>query len=118
VRSVSNKDKVEHLEKLAAALPGTLTLHEADLLKEGSFDEVVKGADYVFHTASPFLASHDDPHVRPLPPTALSGPEDWAGSCTHKLLETALMNSWWTRAASSQHHERHHRQTEERDTIC
>jgi hypothetical protein len=45
------------------ALPGTLTLHEADLLKEGSFDEVVKGAKYVFHTASPFLSSHSDPHV-------------------------------------------------------
>jgi len=66
VRSVSNKDKVAHLEKLAEALPGTLTLHEADLLKEGSFDEVVKGADYVFHMASPFFAGGDDidPHVR------------------------------------------------------
>lgn len=34
---------------------GTLTLFEADLLKEGSFDEAVRGADYVFHTASPFI---------------------------------------------------------------
>ena len=40
---------------------GTLTLHEADLLKEGSFDAVVKGARIVFHTASPFFitAEHD-----------------------------------------------------------
>lgn len=40
---------------------GTLTLHEADLLEEGSFDAVVKGARYVFHTASPFFikAEHD-----------------------------------------------------------
>lgn len=27
---------------LLQALPGKLTLHEADLLKDGSFDEVVK----------------------------------------------------------------------------
>ena len=36
------------------ALPGKLTLHAADLLKEGSFDKVVEGAHFVFHTASPF----------------------------------------------------------------
>ena len=36
------------------ALPGKLTLHAADLLKEGSFDQVVEGAYFVFHTASPF----------------------------------------------------------------
>jgi len=33
---------------------GKLELHEADLLKEGSFDAAVKGAHFVFHTASPF----------------------------------------------------------------
>ena len=54
VRSLSSKEKVEHLQLLGEALPGKLTLHEADLLKPGSFDEVVKGADFVFHTASPF----------------------------------------------------------------
>lgn len=55
VRSLSAKEKYEHLEALGSVLPGHLTLHEADLLKEGSFDEVVKGTDYVFHTASPFI---------------------------------------------------------------
>lgn len=34
---------------------GTLELFEADLLTDGSFDEAVKGAHYVFHTASPFF---------------------------------------------------------------
>lgn len=61
VRSLSSKEKVEHLELLGAALPGKLTLHEADLLKPGSFDEVVKGADFVFHTASPFFRDVKDP---------------------------------------------------------
>jgi nucleoside-diphosphate-sugar epimerase len=81
VRSVSNKDKVAHLEKLAEALPGTLTLHEADLLKEGSFDEVVKGADYVFHMASPFFAGGDDidPHKDLIDP-AVNGTKNVLGS--------------------------------------
>jgi uncharacterized protein YbjT (DUF2867 family) len=55
VRNVAAHDKVAHLHKLGDALPGKLTLHEADLLREGSFDEVIKGADIVFHTASPFI---------------------------------------------------------------
>ena len=40
---------------------GMLTLHEADLLKEGAFDEVIRDAHFVFHTASPFFikAEHD-----------------------------------------------------------
>lgn len=55
VRSLKKEEKVAHLRALDTALPGKLTLHEADLLEEGSFDEVVRGADYVFHTASPFF---------------------------------------------------------------
>jgi nucleoside-diphosphate-sugar epimerase len=79
VRSISNKDKVAHLEKLADALPGTLALHEADLLKEGSFDEVVKGADFVFHTASPFLSSHEDPYKELIEP-AVNGTKNVLGA--------------------------------------
>lgn len=51
------------MEALAAALPGTLELYEADLLNEGSFDKVTSGVDYVFHTASPFLREVGDPQV-------------------------------------------------------
>lgn len=54
VRSTKDQDKVAHLKALGEALPGVLTLHEADLLKAGSFDDVIEGADYVFHTASPY----------------------------------------------------------------
>ncbi len=35
VRSVSSKEKVQHLELLGRALPGNLTLCEGDLLKPG-----------------------------------------------------------------------------------
>jgi len=54
VRSLKQKDKYQHLMSLDAALPGTLELLEADLLKPGSFDACAKGSKYVFHTASPF----------------------------------------------------------------
>ncbi len=33
VRSLHNESKVQHLQRLGKALPGKLTLHEADLLK-------------------------------------------------------------------------------------
>ena len=61
VRSTKDSAKTEDLHKLAAALPGTLELHEADLLQEGSFDDVVKGSHYVFHTASPVVTTPKDP---------------------------------------------------------
>ena len=47
VRSTGSTPKIEHLTNLGSALPGKLTLHEADLLSDGSFDDVVKGADFV-----------------------------------------------------------------------
>ena len=61
VRSTRDGAKTEVLRALGNTLPGNLELHEADLLKEGSFDNVVKGADYVFHTASPFFTTAEDP---------------------------------------------------------
>ena len=55
VRSLQREENIAHLRLLAEALPGRLTLHEANLLEEGSFDAVVHGSDIVFHTASPFI---------------------------------------------------------------
>ncbi|KAL0048803.1 hypothetical protein WJX82_011518 [Trebouxia sp. C0006] len=79
VRDTSNKEKVAHLTKLAEALPGKLTLHAADLTKEGSFDSIVKGVDYVFHTASPFIRNVTDPKKQLIEP-ALGGTKDVLGS--------------------------------------
>ena len=42
VRDPGNPAKTAHLYALAAALPGTLKLHSADLLQDGSFDEVIR----------------------------------------------------------------------------
>ena len=53
VRSLGDRAKVEHLYGLCPA--ERLTLHEADLLSDGSFESAIDGADIVFHTASPFF---------------------------------------------------------------
>ena len=55
VRSLTNPDKVRHLTSLFGASE-RLKLFEADLLKEGSFDEAVAGCEAVLHTASPFTS--------------------------------------------------------------
>lgn len=68
VRDSSNKEKVQHLLTLGEALPGKLTLHDADLTKQGSFDSILKGVDYVFHTASPFIRDVTDPKSQLIEP--------------------------------------------------
>lgn len=51
VRSLKDKSKIQHLQRLADALPGSLELVEADLLQDGSFDAAVSGVEFVFHVA-------------------------------------------------------------------
>ena len=58
VRSLSNEERIQHLR---SQFSGKLELFEADLLKEGSFDDAVKGCSVVFHTASPFQLQVNDP---------------------------------------------------------
>ncbi|MER5220533.1 NAD-dependent epimerase/dehydratase family protein [Streptomyces flaveus] len=55
VRSTANTAKVRPLRAMQEAYPGRLSLFEADLLREGSFDEAMSGCTMVFHAASPFL---------------------------------------------------------------
>ncbi|ALO17168.1 UDP-glucose 4-epimerase [Salinivirga cyanobacteriivorans] len=57
VRDKSNKSKYDHLTNIAENNKGQLEIFEADLLKPGSFDEVVHDADMVIHMASPFKIS-------------------------------------------------------------
>lgn len=51
VRKPDNKSAVQHLLKLADALPGNLKLFKADLLEPNAFDEAIQGCQYIFHTA-------------------------------------------------------------------
>lgn len=61
VRAPDNKKAVQHLTNLAEALPGNLKLFKADLLHPKAFDEAIKGCQYVFHIASPFIIEVEDP---------------------------------------------------------
>jgi dihydroflavonol-4-reductase len=62
VRSLSQKSKYSHLLQLPNA-EQNLELVEADLLKDGSFDEAVRGCLYVLHTASPFFTQTHNPET-------------------------------------------------------
>ena len=55
VRDPEKPKGLVHLHELAAAHPGRLTLHAADLLDPGSFTAATEGCQLVIHTASPFL---------------------------------------------------------------
>ena len=52
VRSVNAPEAMGHLHKIAEGSSGKLVLFEADLLKDGSFDEAMQGCELVIHTAS------------------------------------------------------------------
>ncbi|GHA18400.1 dihydroflavonol-4-reductase [Devosia pacifica] len=72
VRDAHNKDKLRHLDDLAASSPGTIKYFEADLLKPGSYGAAMQGCRIVFHTASPFKITVEDPQ-RDLVTPALEG---------------------------------------------
>jgi len=75
VRNSDDEVKTAHLRALGEALPGTLTLHAADLLQPGSFDNVIRGATYVYHTASPFqIFNITDPQTQLIDPAVNGAP--------------------------------------------
>ena len=64
-------------------LPGAATrlkLVQADLLSEGTFDQAVKGCEYVMHTASPYEINVKDPQKDLVDP-AVQGTETVLESC-------------------------------------
>lgn len=73
VRDLSDHQKIQHLLNLADRFPSNLSLFDADLLEEGSFDRAMAGCSVVIHTASPyFLEKPRDPQVQLVKP-ALNG---------------------------------------------
>ena len=80
VRDPEKKSGLEHLHALAEAHPGKLTLHRADLLDEGSYDEAMAGCELVIHTASPFLLGKVRDPLRQLVTPALEGTRNVLGS--------------------------------------
>ncbi|KAL9371429.1 hypothetical protein Peur_036569 [Populus x canadensis] len=80
VRDPNDAKKTEHLLALGGAKE-RLQLFKADLLDEGSFDPVVEGCECVFHTASPFYFTVNDPQEELVDP-ALKGTVNVLRSCT------------------------------------
>ncbi|KAI7755680.1 hypothetical protein M8C21_033564 [Ambrosia artemisiifolia] len=80
VRDLNDPKKTKHLLALDGAKE-RLHLFEADLLKDGSFDDVVKGCDGVFHTASPFFIHTDNPKEDLIDP-AVKGTLNVLSSCS------------------------------------
>jgi nucleoside-diphosphate-sugar epimerase len=72
VRDKNNKAGYAHVSRIAEQAAGTLEIWEADLLREGSFDEAAKGADAILHIASPFTLSFKDAQKELIDP-ALGG---------------------------------------------
>ena len=60
VRDKNQTHKYSYLESFSKTGKGKLEIYEANLLKEGSFDEAAKGADAVMHVASPFTLRFKD----------------------------------------------------------
>ena len=70
----------DQLQDVCRGGPGRLDLFEADLLRDGSFDEAMDGCAVVVHVASPFVTGRiRDPGARVLRP-ALDGTRNVFGS--------------------------------------
>ncbi|KAI3498131.1 hypothetical protein L1887_33900 [Cichorium endivia] len=67
VRSLHDPKKTEHLLALDGAKE-RLSLFEATLTEEGSFESAINGCECVFHTASPVIFSVSDPQAQLLDP--------------------------------------------------
>lgn len=76
VRDPKKPRGLEHLHTLAAAHPGRLTLHRAELLEPGSYTEAMAGCELVIHTASPFLLGKIRDPQKQLVAPALEGTQN------------------------------------------
>lgn len=79
VRNKNNKQNFEHLVKIAANSLGKLEIWEANLVKEGSFNEAAQGANAIIHMASPFTLRFKDAQKELIEP-ALIGTKNILGA--------------------------------------
>lgn len=80
VRNPENKNKTQHLDKIAAETRGTIRYFKTDLLQPGSYAAAMQGCELVYHTASPFTTEVKDPQKELIDP-AVNG--------TRNVLKTA-----------------------------
>lgn len=84
VRDPKAKEKTSHLDEIAASTSGSIKYFKADLLHPGSFAEAMENCEVVFHMASPFINTVNDPQKELVDP-ALKG--------TANVLEEAINTS-------------------------
>jgi dihydroflavonol-4-reductase len=72
VRNPGNEHSLKYLNRIADQAIGNIKFFKADLLEEGSYDESMEGCELVFHTASPFTLTVNNPQKDLVDP-ALSG---------------------------------------------
>lgn len=75
VRNPDNKEKIAHLNDIAASSDGSIKYFKADLLTEGAYKEAMQNCSVVFHTASPFTSAIKDPQKELIEP-AVHGTEN------------------------------------------
>ncbi|MCB9189919.1 MAG: aldehyde reductase [Flavobacteriales bacterium] len=68
VRNPDKKEKLQHLDKIAASSPGSIKYFKADLLTDGAYFEAMQDCELVFHTASPFFLDVKDPQKELIEP--------------------------------------------------
>jgi dihydroflavonol-4-reductase len=80
VRTPEDADKYSFLTELPGA-DERLSLWKGELLTDGSFDEAVDGADFVIHTASPYVLDVEDPQTDLVDP-AVEGTRNVLDACS------------------------------------
>ena len=71
VRDPNREDKLKYLNQIAQAAPGEIKYFQADLLHDGSYADAMRDCSLVFHTASPFTTSVNDPQKQLVDPAKL-----------------------------------------------
>lgn len=81
VRDPNSEKKLASLKALVADQPDRIKFFKSDLLEKGSYAEAMQGCELVYHTASPFAVSVEDPQ-RDLIDPAVKGTENVLNSAS------------------------------------
>ncbi|GIL77153.1 hypothetical protein Vretimale_3165 [Volvox reticuliferus] len=84
VRCRLNSPRLSSLKRAFDTLPGTITFVDADIRSEDAIAQVAAGCEYVFHVASPFLITAEDPSRDIVAPAVEGTASVLRGAARHK----------------------------------
>ena len=93
VRDPSREDKLKYLNAIAASSPGEIKYFKADLLEDGSYADAMRGCSIVFHTASPFSTSVNDPQKELVDPALLGTRNVLQEANNHESVKRVVLTS-------------------------